>query len=169
MKEGEVADKNRGRSVDDGDDRPDDVEDELEPLADDADDAADDEENDDLDDLEGDETDDEDAAERADGEPTKARKKKVAAGAVARSRSKDTGRRGGGWIIGRLARFVREIVAELQKVIWPTRKELLTYTTVVVVFVAVMMTFVSLLDVGFAKVMFFVFGGGSTGTTTTTK
>ena len=54
--------------------------------------------------------------------------------------------------------FIREIFAELQKVIWPTRKELLTYTTVVVVFVAIMMTFVALLDVGFARLMFLVFG-----------
>ena len=37
------------------------------------------------------------------------------------------------------------------KVIYPTRKELLTYTTVVVVFVTIMMTLVALLDLGFAK------------------
>jgi preprotein translocase subunit SecE len=161
MKEGEVADKKRGRAVDDGDERPDDVDDELEPLADDADDVDDDLDDADDDDL----AEDDDALADDDDVPAKSRKKKVAAGAVARSKSKDTVRRGGGGIFGKLARFVREIVAELQKVIWPTRKELLTYTTVVVVFVAVMMTFVSLLDVGFARVMFLVFGGG----TTTTK
>ena len=43
-------------------------------------------------------------------------------------------------------------MAELRKVIWPTRKELLTYTAVVVVFVTVMMTIVAVLDYGFAKV-----------------
>jgi preprotein translocase subunit SecE len=59
----------------------------------------------------------------------------------------------------RLVRFVREVVAELQKVIWPTRKELLTYTSVVVVFVTIVMTVVALLDLGFAKTMFEVFGG----------
>ena len=62
-------------------------------------------------------------------------------------------------ILGRLIRFVREVVAELQKVIWPTRKELITYTSVVVVFVAIIMTVVALLDLGFAKAMFAVFGG----------
>ena len=31
--------------------------------------------------------------------------------------------------------FYRQVVAELRKVIWPTRKELITYTTVVIVFV----------------------------------
>ncbi|GIH12248.1 hypothetical protein Raf01_04200 [Rugosimonospora africana] len=63
-------------------------------------------------------------------------------------------------IFGRIGRFIREIVAELRKVIWPTRKELLTYATVVVVFVAIMLTVVGLLDLGFAKAVLFVFGKG---------
>jgi len=50
------------------------------------------------------------------------------------------------------------MVGELRKVIWPTRKELLTYTTVVVVFVAIMMSFVAGLDYAFARGMFLVFG-----------
>ncbi|HKT05613.1 MAG TPA: preprotein translocase subunit SecE [Rugosimonospora sp.] len=62
-------------------------------------------------------------------------------------------------IFGRLGRFVREVVAELRKVIWPTRKELLTYTAVVIVFVTIMLTIVGLLDLGFAKGVLFVFGG----------
>ncbi|GLH97866.1 preprotein translocase subunit SecE [Phytohabitans aurantiacus] len=61
-------------------------------------------------------------------------------------------------IFGRLVRFVREVVAELRKVIWPTRRELLTYTAVVVVFVAFMLAIVALLDYGFAKGVLFVFG-----------
>ncbi len=137
-----MADKNRGRSVND-DDRSDDVEDLDDELI-----EVDDDEGDDL-------------ADDADAESARSRKKKVpaSAGAVARSRSKDAGKRGGPF--ARVARFIREIVAELQKVIWPTRKELLTYTTVVVVFVAVMMTFVALLDLGFVRVMFLVFGKGT--------
>ena len=63
-------------------------------------------------------------------------------------------------------RFIREVVAELQKVIWPTRKELLTYTTVVIVFVAVVMSFVAGLDVAFAKLMFLVFGNTTSDTAT---
>jgi preprotein translocase subunit SecE len=54
--------------------------------------------------------------------------------------------------------FVRQIVAELRKVIWPTRNVLVTYTTVCLIFVVVMATYVTLLDVGFAKLMFWVFG-----------
>jgi len=60
---------------------------------------------------------------------------------------------------GRLGRFVREVVAELRKVIWPTRKELLTYAAVVIVFVSIMLTIVGLLDLGFAKGILFVLGG----------
>ncbi|SCL20056.1 preprotein translocase subunit SecE [Micromonospora nigra] len=62
---------------------------------------------------------------------------------------------------GRIARFVREVVAELRKVIWPTRKELLTYTAVVIVFVAVMLTIVAGLDYAFAKGVLWVFGNPS--------
>jgi preprotein translocase subunit SecE len=64
-------------------------------------------------------------------------------------------------IFARLINFVREVVAELRKVIWPTRKELTTYTLVVVVFVIVMLSFVGGLDYGFAKLVFWAFGNGS--------
>jgi len=63
--------------------------------------------------------------------------------------------------VGRLTRFIREVFAELRKVIWPTRKELLTYTVVVVFFVAVMLTVIGLLDVGFARAMLWVFGSNT--------
>ena len=36
------------------------------------------------------------------------------------------------------ARFVREVMQELRKVVWPTRKELVTYTTVALVFILIM-------------------------------
>jgi len=62
-------------------------------------------------------------------------------------------------IFGRLVRFIREVVAELRKVIWPTRKELLTYATVVVIFVACIVTIVALLDTAFAWAVLRVFGG----------
>jgi preprotein translocase subunit SecE len=58
----------------------------------------------------------------------------------------------------RLLRFFREVVAELRKVIWPTRKELITYTAVVLVFVTVMVAIVALLDLAFAKSVLAVFG-----------
>ena len=58
----------------------------------------------------------------------------------------------------RLALFYREVVAELRKVIWPTRQELITYTSVVVVFVTVMVTIVAGLDYLFTKGVLAVFG-----------
>jgi preprotein translocase subunit SecE len=58
----------------------------------------------------------------------------------------------------RLGRFVREVVAELRKVIYPTRKELITYTIVVVVFVTIVTSIVAGLDFGFAKAVLYVFG-----------
>jgi preprotein translocase subunit SecE len=60
----------------------------------------------------------------------------------------------------RLLRFLREVVAELRKVIWPNRKDLVTYTVVVLVFVSFMVTLVALLDYVFAKGIFAVFGNG---------
>ena len=58
----------------------------------------------------------------------------------------------------RLSLFYRQVVAELRKVIWPTRKELVTYTSVVVVFVLIIIAFVSLLDLGFGQLVLHVFG-----------
>jgi preprotein translocase subunit SecE len=69
---------------------------------------------------------------------------------------KETRRRG---IFGRIGGFFREVVSELRKVIWPTRKELLTYTTIVVGFVTVMTTIVAGLDYAFGKGILWAFGG----------
>jgi preprotein translocase subunit SecE len=60
--------------------------------------------------------------------------------------------------LGRLVLFYRQVVAELRKVIWPTRKELTTYTSVVLVFVVFVTTVVAVLDVLFAKGVLWVFG-----------
>ena len=54
--------------------------------------------------------------------------------------------------------FVREVRAELRKVIWPTRKELITYTTVALTFIVIMIGIVTVLDYGFTKLVFAVLG-----------
>ena len=56
------------------------------------------------------------------------------------------------------ALFVRQVVAELRKVIWPIRRELITYTTVALAFIIVMVAIVTSLDYGFTKLVFEVFG-----------
>lgn len=63
-------------------------------------------------------------------------------------------------VFQRLGRFLREVVAELRKVIWPHRKQLITYTTVVLVFVVFMTALVFGLDALFARGVLAVFGGG---------
>lgn len=54
--------------------------------------------------------------------------------------------------------FYKQVVAELRKVIWPTRRELLTYTSVVLVFVVFMVAVVSLYDFLFSQGVLRVFG-----------
>lgn len=57
--------------------------------------------------------------------------------------------------------FLRQVVAELRKVVWPTQEQLITYFIVVMFFVIVMMGIISLLDLGFGKLAYAVFSGSS--------
>ncbi|RJQ79130.1 preprotein translocase subunit SecE [Amycolatopsis panacis] len=61
-------------------------------------------------------------------------------------------------VLARIVRFVREVWAELRKVIWPNRKQMVTYTAVVLVFVVFMVALVSGLDLGFKQLVGLVFG-----------
>jgi preprotein translocase subunit SecE len=61
----------------------------------------------------------------------------------------------------RIALFLRQVVAELRKVVTPTRRELVTYTGVVLGFVIVMMAIVYVLDIGFSALVVLLFGGAS--------
>ena len=56
------------------------------------------------------------------------------------------------------ALFIRQVAAELRKVIWPTRNELITYTAAALTFVVFMSALVLTLDWGFTKLMFWFFG-----------
>ncbi|QAY70066.1 preprotein translocase subunit SecE [Xylanimonas protaetiae] len=67
----------------------------------------------------------------------------VASGGAPASKKAEPSRKG---VFARIALFVRQVVAELKKVVSPTRQELFTYTGVVLVFVAIVMAFVGLLD-----------------------
>ncbi len=101
---------------------------------------------------------DEDIEEVEDDEPvgrggTAVRERRAGTDAT---RSKNDVRRAG--LFGRIGGFFREIVSELRKVIWPTRRELLTYTAVVIGFVTIMTAIVAVLDFGFAKAVLFSFG-----------
>lgn len=54
--------------------------------------------------------------------------------------------------------FVTEVRDELRKVVWPTRKELVTYTTVALIFILIMVGIVTSLDYGFTRLVFALFG-----------
>lgn len=56
------------------------------------------------------------------------------------------------------ALFYRQVVAELRKVNWPGRHQLLTYTAVVLVFVLIMIGIVALLDLAFSSAVLALFG-----------
>ena len=47
---------------------------------------------------------------------------------------------------GRIARSFREMFAELKKVTWPSRSELINYSVVVLVFMVAMAVIIGLLD-----------------------
>jgi preprotein translocase subunit SecE len=63
-----------------------------------------------------------------------------------------------GSLFSRLTRFLREVVAELRKVFWPSRQQLVTYTIVVLVFVSFMVALVAGLDFLFGLGVSLVFG-----------
>ena len=62
----------------------------------------------------------------------------------------------------RIALFIRQVIGELKKVVTPTRKELLSYTGVVLVFVVIMMALVSGLDFGLSRLISWAFTGSAT-------
>ena len=85
---------------------------------------------------------------------TKPAKKSAASGpkkAASKPAAGAAGRRG-------LMRFLREVIAELGKVVWPGRRELIVYTSVVIVFMAFMVALVAGLDILFAQGVLAVFG-----------
>ena len=58
----------------------------------------------------------------------------------------------------RIALFVRQVIGELKKVVTPTRKELFSFTAVVLVFVVIMMAIVWGMDQLFGLLVLYVFG-----------
>ena len=54
--------------------------------------------------------------------------------------------------------YLKQVVAEMRKVIWPNRKQMLTYTSVVLGFLAFMVALVGLADFGLTKLVLLVFG-----------
>ena len=55
--------------------------------------------------------------------------------------------------------FYRQVIAELRKVVWPTRDQLVSYFFVVLVFVVVMIALIAGLDQAFGRLAFTIFTG----------
>jgi preprotein translocase subunit SecE len=64
--------------------------------------------------------------------------------------------RAGLW--SRVTLFVRQVIAELRKVVYPTRPQLINYVIVVLVFVAIMTALVTVLDLAFGEAVRAVLG-----------
>ncbi len=58
----------------------------------------------------------------------------------------------------RAANFVQESIAELRRVVWPTQKQVVTYTVIVLVFVTVMSLLVSAIDILVGRGILRIFG-----------
>lgn len=54
--------------------------------------------------------------------------------------------------------FIREVGSELQKVSWPTRQEVVSYSVVVIVSVVVIATIIFAMDYVFTKAVLALFG-----------
>jgi preprotein translocase subunit SecE len=54
--------------------------------------------------------------------------------------------------------YLRQVVAEMRKVIWPNRKQMVSYTTVVIFFLAFMVALIGVVDLGLGKLVLSVFG-----------
>ena len=74
---------------------------------------------------------------------------------VARAKKDRAGKRNP---FSRIALFIRQVIGELKKVVTPTRKELINYVLVVLVFVVIMMALVSGMDYLFGWGVIAVFG-----------
>ena len=54
--------------------------------------------------------------------------------------------------------YLGQVAAELRKVIWPNRKQMISYTSVVLAFLVFMVALIGGVDLGWAKLVLFVFG-----------
>ena len=66
-------------------------------------------------------------------------------------------------VVARIQEFTREVLAEFRKVTWPTRQELVNSTVVVIVVTVVLAFFLGAVDIGLARVVEWILGGGRKG------
>jgi preprotein translocase subunit SecE len=71
---------------------------------------------------------------------------------------KNNKKKGTGGFFKKIARFFKDVVVELKKVTWPSRKNLISYTIAVIVFVVIMMAIIYGIDSGAAAAIKAIFG-----------
>jgi len=104
-----------------------------------------------------------DADEDVDKESTEVSKKDKAKKAKAAEKAKKAKKTGPAKArpvnpIAFVYNYLKQVVAEMRKVIWPNRKQMITYTSVVLAFLAFMVALVGLADLGLTKLVLLVFG-----------
>lgn len=55
-------------------------------------------------------------------------------------------------VFARISKYFKETKAEMKKVSWPNKEQLMHNTLIILVFIAIITIILSVLDVGFAKV-----------------
>ena len=55
--------------------------------------------------------------------------------------------------------YIQQVIAEMRKVIWPNRKQMVSYTSVVLVFLVFMVALIAFADLGWAALVRGVFAG----------
>lgn len=107
--------------------------------------------------ADADEVDVESPDEAEDAKEDKGRKGRAAKKAKASKKPRKPGERSANPFVF-VYNYLKQVVAEMRKVIWPNRKQMLTYTSVVLAFLAFMVALVGLADFGLAKLVLLVFG-----------
>ena len=94
------------------------------------------------------------------GEVTDGKATKNGSGTATKTAKKTADRpgKGGRNPIAFVWNYLLQVVAELRKVIWPNRKQMVNYTAVVLVFLAFMVALIGLVDLGLAKLVMSIFG-----------
>jgi preprotein translocase subunit SecE len=59
---------------------------------------------------------------------------------------------------GRIRRYFRDMVSELKKASWPSKKDLVKYTGVVLAFVVILAVVIGVMDFGLAQVLKLITG-----------
>ncbi len=72
--------------------------------------------------------------------------------------AKPVARRGFKGFVARIVKYFRDMISELKKATWPSKKDIVKYTGIVLAFVTVLAVVVGLLDFGFTKLLQLITG-----------